>query len=1332
MDGVPRPRFDLSLLGRFELTGPDGVVDLPSKKLAGLLAYLACMAPRQQSREKLAALLWGSHFDAQAKQNLRQALFRLRKVLGQDTLESDGELVSLNAAVIQSDVGRFESLVREGSRDALGAAADLYQGQLVEDVIVGEEGWNEWLAGERDRLLELALGAMISLGEQELTAGRGERALKAGQRAVALNNMREDAHRLIVQALAATGRRAEALKHYQDLVVLLKHELNTEPDAATRSLIAELRSRSPPAGSPDIKEVSGLAPAQPDRSFANNKDDSAQELKAGNPAQESDAASSAGAVGSSSSERRQLTIMACNIVDSMALSARLDPEDMRDLITAFHAVIDDVASRFDGFVAQYLGDGVLVYFGYPAADEHDTEQAVRAGLAILDAVHELKADSRVPLQLRVGIATGLVVVGGQLGTGETAKQVAIGGTPNLAARLQAAAAAGELVIAASTHRLVGRMFDCRALAAIEVEGLPQPVEAWQVRGGAPGVSRFEARRASAQSALVGRREEIDLLLRRWGQSRLGEGRVVLLSGESGIGKSRIAESLLDKLGGEPRACFRYSCSPHHTHSPLHPFIAQLELAAGLEPGGDATAKLDRLEAMLRLTSKNLPRDMALIAELLGVPADERYPAVAVSPQQKREMILAALLDQLDGAAAQGRALILFEDAHWVDPTSQDLLDRMVARTAGLPVLLVVTVRPEQQPGWVGEPHVSMLPLNRLGRRDSAAIIAGIAGDRPLPDAVVEQVLARADGVPLFIEELTSALLESGALHQSADGYALDGPLPELAVPTTLQASLAARLDRLPSVRDVAQIGAAIGREFSHKLIAAVSPLAPMDLDAALGRLTRAGLISRRGTPPEAIYLFKHALVQDAAYATMVRSRRQPLHASIAAALIERFPALAETLPEVVAHHFTEAERASEAVGYWVKAGRLAQARWAHHEAVEFFEQALQLVEATSTSREALELAVDLRFELKGSLLPLGAFDRILGCLRQAEGPTAALGDQLRLGQLGVHMCHTLALAGDLREAIAFGESARTIAASLEDVPLQVTGQLYLGAAYLWTGDYRRAEDLFLTVVRLLDGERSRERFGLTAFPAVIARAYLTWCCTDGGEYERGIVHAEAAIGLAEALDDPYTLTIACWYVGYLRICRGEPDRAIDVLERALALAREWNQTYNGALLSGMLGYAYAMSGRTAEGIALLERGLGFLEAMGHRVGQPNFMVFLGEACALDGRFADASGFLTRALALAREGSQRGYEARALRLLGEVAARDASPKKALRYYRDALVLAEKIGMRPLIAHCHLGLGRLYQGTSEPKRATEHFSTAATMYRDLDMPFWLERADAEWRQ
>ena len=735
---VTEAQFNLRVLGRFELSGPTGPIELPNKKLAALLAYLACSAPKPQSREKLATLLWGSHFEAQARQNLRQALFRLRRVLGADALTTDGDEISLATAVVKCDATRLEALSREGGSASLAAAADLYQDSLLVDVNIAEEAWADWHTAKRQRLEDLALDAMIGHAGQALKSGNLEAALKAANRAVAVNALREDAHRLVVQALAAAGRKAEALKHYQDLVALLKRELNAEPDALTKALVAELRS---------VQEVAG--PAPPTRL---------------------DEPSPVAAARSDASERRQLTIMACHMVDSMSLSARLDPEDMRDLTASFHKVIADVVSRFDGFVAQYLGDGVLVYFGYPATHEHDTEQAVRAGLAICDDVGTQKATAGVSLEARIGIATGLVIVGERLGVDGVGQRIAIGETPNLAAQLQAAAAPGEVVIAASTHRLVGRMFDCHALGADELKALPQQVEAWRVLGESAGVSRFEARRAGTLTPLVGRQEEIELLLRRWGQAKRGEGRVVVLSGEPGIGKSRIAESLLTRLEAEPQARLRYFCSPHHTHSPLYPFITQLERTTGFEPGDNAASKLDKLEAILKATGKDALRHPALIADLLSMPTDGRYPAVEVSPQQKREMTLSALLHQLEGMAAQCPVLIVFEDAHWIDPTSLDLLDRAVECIARLPVLMVVTFRPEFQAAWIGQPHVTMLPLSRLGRRDSAGIIGGVAQGKTLPDVVVQQILAHTDGVPLFIEELTSTLLEGGHLRETADGY----------------------------------------------------------------------------------------------------------------------------------------------------------------------------------------------------------------------------------------------------------------------------------------------------------------------------------------------------------------------------------------------------------------------------------------------------------------------------------------------------------------------------------------------------------------------------------
>ncbi|MFI5015731.1 MAG: AAA family ATPase [Hyphomicrobiales bacterium] len=1029
-------------------------------------------------------------------------------------------------------------------------------------------------------------------------------------------------------------------------------------------------------------------------------------------------------------ERRQVTAMSCELIGLPGRGSINDHlEDWREAVDAFQRCVSATADRHNGFFARYPGDAVLILFGYPTAHEHDAEQAVLAGLELHAAVRTLELLADMRLRCRVGIATGMVIVGNFIVFAEGRNLKIVGDTPELATRLRMSAEPDTVVIERTTRHLLGNLFECRDLDPITIGCEAEPIRRWQVRGETAGVSRFEARRPSALSPLIGRQEEIDLLLRRWDQAKLGEGRVVLLAGEPGIGKSRIAETLLTKLEDEPRALLRYFCSPNHTNSALHPFIAQLERAAKLEPGSNASAKLDKLETLLKPAARNVPRDCALIADLLSVPTEGRYPALTVTPQQKREMTLTALLDQLEGVAAQSPVLIVFEDVHWIDPTSLDLLDRAIARAADLPVLLVMTLRPEFQVTWIGQTHVTMLPLSRLGRRDSAGIIGGITRDKGLPDVVVEQILARTDGVPLFIEELTKTLLESGLLRERADSYALDGPLPPLAIPATLQASLVARLDRLGAGKDVALIGAAIGREFSHELLAAVSAMAPMDLDAALERLSASGLISRRGTPPDASYAFKHALVRDAAYVTMLKTRRRQLHASIAKMLIERFRALAESLPEVVAHHFTEAGLASNAIDYWVKAGRFALARSANSEAVTCFEQALQLLKALPETRETLQLAIDVRLDMKPALFRLGAFKRIIDYLREGEGLARTLDDRRRLGQLYVDLCHTTGLCGHPAEAIVFGQSARAIAESLEGVPLRVMANLYLAGAYLRAGDYPQAEDLLLKVLQLLE---TPEQVVLAEYPAATAHSYLTRIFTDQGKFEQAAAHGRKGLRLAGARDHFASVADLCWQLAYVHFARRELRDAVSLLERGLALSREWKLSYFAMPNSAGLGYAYALSGRTAEGIPLLERAVSAFEIMGHRFAQGGFTAYLAEAYLLANRLEDALEFAGRALTLAREWGLRTGEARARWLLGEVTARRDSREHAEGHYRDALTLAESCGMRPLVGHCHLGLGKLYRRMGAREQAQEHVATATTMYRDMGMAHWLVQAEAEMRQ
>jgi DNA-binding SARP family transcriptional activator/class 3 adenylate cyclase len=1241
MDGAPSPRFRLSLLGRFELTGPDGVVDLPSKKLAGLLAYLGCAAPYPQPRERLSALLWGSYFDAQAKQNLRQALFRLRKVLGEDALASDGEAVSLNAAVVLCDVNRFEALVREGSRDALSAAADLYRGRLVDDVAVGEEGWNEWLTAERERLLELALGALMALGEHELAAGRAEHALKAGQRAIALNAMREDAHRLIVTALAATGRRAEALKHYEELVALLKREVSTEPDAATRSLVDELRRTAPPDSSPTVREIARPAPPQPDRPsiavlpVANMRGDPGQEVNAGSGAARANKASSAVDVRSGSPERRQLTIMVCNMVGSMSHSADLDPEDMRDRIAAFHKMVADTVARFDGFVAQYLNDGAHVYFGYPAAHEHDAEQAVRASFAILEAVGTLKAASDVTLQASVGIATGLVVVGEQVGAGRTPQHVAVGETPNLAAQLQAVAGPGEVVIAADTRRLVGRMFACRALGADEMQGLPQPAEAWQVRGETVGVSRFEARRGGALTSFVNRQEEIELLLRRWDQANLSEGRVVLLSGEPGIGKSRIAESLLVRLEGEPHACLRYFCSPHHTHSPLHPFIAQLERAASFEPGSSARAKLDKLEALLKPTARNVPRDVALIAELLAVPLDGRYPALAFSSQQKREMTLTALLDQLDGVAAQSPVLIVFEDVHWIDPTSQDLLDRTVARVTELPVLLVITSRPELQPTWVGQPHVTMLPLSRLGRRDSAGIIVGVAKGKALPEPLLEQVLSRADGVPLFIEELTSALLEGGLVRETTEGYVLDGPLPSIAIPTTLKASLVARLDRLGSVKDVAQIGAAIGREFSYELLGAVASLVPADLDAALERLTASGLVSRRGAPPIATYSFKHALVQDAAYDTLLKSRRRELHRRMAESLEGAFPEIAETQPEVIARHHTEAQQDERAISWWRKAGQRNVRASANVEAIAHFERCLTLLAKLPERPERDTVELDIRIDLGVPLMGTAGYTapEFQANARRALEICDRLGEDVRLYPVLWSQVALTFSAGDVTHSVPMAERFLMSAERRGDRQLRMIGHRLYGMTLYGRGDLEPSRRHLEQALELYEPDEDvKLAYAYGADQRVAALSYLGRAMHHLGHPDRGLATVEQALAEARSLAHVNTIIYAQDCMVELQLMRRDLA-ALAAEAAALDELARGHASRNYQIVARTIRHVMELKNSGVDSVDAIGRGIRELRALNWNYWAVRLCLMAAEDCADAGQPSSGRDWLEQARSL---------------------------------------------------------------------------------------------------
>src|SRR6202047_912038 len=635
----------------------------------------------------------------------------------------------------------------------------------------------------------------------------------------------------------------------------------------------------------------------------------------------------------------------------------MDPEDLREVISAYQKCVAETVRRFGGFVAKYMGDGVLVYFGYPQAHEDDAERAVRAGLELIAAVGGLK--THASLQTRVGIGTGLVVVGDLLRSGEAQERGIIGETPNLAARLQSIAEPNMVLIAESTRRLLGNLFDFDDLGSREIKGIDAPVRAYAGGRASSVESRFEALHASGLTALIGRQEEFKLLVESWSKVKSGRGPVVLLSGEPGAGKSRLTAELLKRLAAEPHTCLRYFCSPQHTHSALYPVIGQLEHATGLARDDTPQTKLDKLDATLAQSSAPA-QDAALIAAMLSLPNDGRYPALDLTAQQRRQKTLEALIAQVEALTRRRPVLQIFEDAHWADPTSLELLGRAVDRVRTLPVLLIVTARPELQPPWIGQPHVTALTLNRLTECEVDTIIDGIVGNRSLPANIRHDIIERTDGIPLFVEEMTKAVLEA---ENEGSQIVAAVPSPAQVVPASLHASLMARLDRLGPAKEVAQMGAAIGREFSHAVLAAVVSTSENELKSALDRLIVAGLLFRQGVPPHATYLFKHALVQDAAYGTLLREARRSLHARIAEVFENVFPEIASNRPELIARHCAEAGLIEKAANLWGKAGQRSLERSAFAEAAEQLTRALAQIRTLPATpalrREQISLQVAL-------------------------------------------------------------------------------------------------------------------------------------------------------------------------------------------------------------------------------------------------------------------------------------------------------------------------------------------------------------------------------------
>jgi class 3 adenylate cyclase/tetratricopeptide (TPR) repeat protein len=995
-------------------------------------------------------------------------------------------------------------------------------------------------------------------------------------------------------------------------------------------------------------------------------------------------------------ERRQLTVMFCDLVGSTALATAMDPERMDQFLGAYQGICVDEITRFDGFVEHLMGDGILAYFGYPRASEDAAERAVRAGLGVIDAVKRLQSPLGTPITVRIGIASGLVVTReGAIGHGANERSPVTGETVNLAARLQACAEPDTVVIAAGTRRLIGGLFELEERGPREMKGLQRPIAVWRVVSERTAATRFEATHKEEATSLVGRDQELALLLDRWELASIGEGQVVLLSGEAGIGKSRISQALCDLVAVGPHRTIRYQCSPFHTNSPLQPVIVHLEHACGIVQDDPPDIKLDKLERAAPGFVGEIQTNIPLLAALLAIPTEERYPPLSLSPEQQKERLLGLFAEFLTGSIAHEPTLLLVEDAHWIDPTTRELLGLCIDRTSGSHVLILVTFRPEFQHEWGGRAEVTAVALNRIARRQSMQLVEQVAEGRKLPPELLEHIVSKTDGIPLFIEELTKTVLESGLLHQENDQYRLTGPLLPLAIPTSLQDSLLARLDRIGPAKEIAQIGSVIGREFSYEVVAELTSLRGAALEGAFRQLVAAELIHQRGLPSRVTYVFKHALVQDTAYGTILLSKRQPLHARCAEVLQRAVPELAAQKPEVLAHHYTEAGMAERAIELWLVAGQRAVERSANLEAIGHLSKGLSVLDGLpqGVNRDRYELllrnsiGVPLMAAKGYGAAETGATFRRARVLAEQLSDGAqriralhglwtyetSRGEQVVAEELAVLLLKLAIESGDqgailaARRALgtsrfilgdlvkgaadfaaglqADNQSAHHPPASRIGVDAKVAG-LTLLSIIQWTEGY--PDQALQTSQTALEIARALQHANTIGYPLAYSACTIAWLLGD-------LPRVEKLSG--ELLDHARDHRLALWHAHGLAhrakvlIAHGECTAGIAEYRAAMAAFGDIGSDLFLPINNGYFAWALAQGGQLHEALVVADNALRLVEQRSERWCLPEILRLKGEVLLARGMMNEAEAILLEAVKTSRRLGMRGWELRAVISLG---------------------------------------------------------------------------------
>jgi predicted ATPase/class 3 adenylate cyclase len=1007
-------------------------------------------------------------------------------------------------------------------------------------------------------------------------------------------------------------------------------------------------------------------------------------------------------------ERRQVTVLFSDLVGSTALSTKLDPEDMGALIKRYQDACAGAVARFDGYIAKFLGDGVLAYFGYPQAREDAAERAVRAALGIVEAVGQIKGPDGVSLQTRVGIATGLVVVGDIIGTGAAREEAIVGETPNLAARLQALAGPNEVLIAGNTYRLLGAAFEYDALGKHSLKGFAEPIPAWRILREASVESRFEAARTAGLSPFVGRAQEMGLLQDRWHLAKQGEGQAVLLIAEPGLGKSRLVESLSERIGGETHDRIVVQCTPYHSNTAFYPVLRQIELAAGFTAAELVAEKLDKLDRWLANAGTSVVPAAPLLANLLSLPTGERYPTLELTPAQRKSAVLSILVDRLLRISENCPVLFIVEDAHWIDPTTQELVTAIIDSIHAARVLVIVTARPEFTSPWTGRDHVAQLALSRLSKGQCSEIIAGIAAAQSITADLVDEILAKTDGVPLFVEELTKALAES----QTPD---------RLAVPATLQDSLMARLDRLGPAKEIAQVAATIGRQFAHALLAAVSPTDPGELDAALARLTAAGLVFPQVRAIELTYSFKHALTRDVAYDSLLRARRQQLHERIARTLEERFPALTEAEPEILAHHFSLAGLPTQASLYHERAGDQSITRFAS-EAVALFRAALGEAGRMPAGRERDQRELAILLKCGPAIIMFQGHRRpeVAEVYQRAYDLAKELNDSPALFRAlwGLWFYATLSRRYDV--ALARAEELVTLAEKSGDEALFLEAIHCRWSIAFFRGDIATAIADAREGIRHYDPQK-HTRLGAEFGghdPGVCASGVLAVALAQFGRPREARKTAEQTLALARKLNQPYSVAHALLNTLQTYQVLGERAEVSRLASQMAEIAEKFNLPLQKSIASFFRTWADTSSGRPNEALAILEADLKRITPLGP-VPQL-YAALLADRYIECGQTTAAIKLLEPILRTAEKSNVGYYLPEVYRLRGECLLQQGTENfdAAVRDFEIAIGAAKQQHAHLFQLHAAMSLARAGEIIGEPKKGKAQLEEAVQLFAGWD--------------